>query len=125
MRGVIAGPLVVLAACAATPEGDAPDLRARENVADAATSDSDRLYRLVERLDADDVVVRMTALRALESRTGETLGFDPHAPRSERIAGQARWIEWIRGRDSFSPSPSASKIEDEAWCIPVANPIFS
>jgi len=49
----------------------------------------------VEALDAADILVRTAAIRALERMTGERLGYDPGAPRTDRTEAIERWVRYV------------------------------
>lgn len=55
---------------------------------------------LVGMLDSDDPAERMLAIRALERRTGQTLGYDHAAEELERRAAVERWVEWCREHEA-------------------------
>lgn len=50
---------------------------------------------IVECLRADDDLVRMMAIGALERMTGQTLGYDFADPLPLRLEGYRRWKEWV------------------------------
>jgi hypothetical protein len=52
---------------------------------------------LIERLESDDPAERMLAIRVLEERTGQTLGYDHAGPEGERHRAVDRWREWAKG----------------------------
>jgi len=55
-------------------------------------SDPASIARLVEQLDSQDPAARMLAIRALESRTGETKGYIHTDPEWKRQVAIDRWI---------------------------------
>jgi HEAT repeat protein len=88
----------VLAGCApAVSSGGfhAPDPASRMYAIEAAVRANDRSAtpHIIEQLDSDDPAVRLVAICALERLTGETHGYCAYAPRHEREAAIARWIE--------------------------------
>lgn len=58
-------------------------------------SDPRSLARLVEQLDSQDPAARMLAIRALERRTGTTLGYEHAAPVWERQEAIERWMKYL------------------------------
>jgi hypothetical protein len=50
--------------------------------------------QLIERLEDDDVSVRMMADRSLRDMTGRDFGYVAHAPEPERRQTVRRWREW-------------------------------
>lgn len=89
-------------ACVPEPKGgfDSPAPSKRlEAIAQASQrEDNDSLVQLVEKLRSSDPAERMLAIRALEERTGETLGYDHAAPHWERIEAYNRWLEYLQNR---------------------------
>ncbi len=64
-------------------------------LASGKDADPRSLPRLVEQLDSQDPAARMLAIRALENRTGTTLGYihtDPEWKRQESIE---RWLNFL------------------------------
>lgn len=53
--------------------------------------DPETLRGLVGQLESSDPAARMLAIRALERRTGQTLGFEPSDPEWKRQAAVRRW----------------------------------
>jgi len=68
------------------------------------------LVGLVEKLGSVDPVERMLAIRALERREGETLGYDHAAPRWERIEAINRWRSRV-GMDPLSDGDDGQDAE--------------
>ena len=80
-----------------TPKGfDSPDPTSRLiAITDAASSnDTAAIPELIEQLESNDPAARMLAIRALESLTGTTLGYDHASPWWERTAAVRRWEQW-------------------------------
>lgn len=69
-------------------------------IVQASGDDADRgsLFRLVEQLDSQDPAARMLAIRALESRTGTTLGYTHTDPEWERQLAVERWVSYLEER---------------------------
>jgi len=65
-------------------------------------SEPGSLARLIEQLDSQDAAARMLAIRALESRTGETKGFNHTDPEWKRQAAIDRWIVSLESGDLAS-----------------------
>lgn len=80
------GAVALAAADATAPAGD---------LRPPGRSELDDLAALVVLLDADDPVVRMAAIRGLEARTGDRLGYDPVVPRAERAPAVRRWARRV------------------------------
>ncbi|MEM9374425.1 MAG: hypothetical protein AAGA55_12355 [Planctomycetota bacterium] len=75
-------------------------------------SDPATLARLVEQLDSQDAAARMLAIRALEARTGTTMGYTHTDPEWKRQEAIDRWISSLEKGGSVpdtvaEPSPSA------------------
>lgn len=65
-------------------------------IVDASRLDDDEsLVRLVEKLRSFAPAERMFAIRSLEIRTGETLGYNHAAEHWQRIAAYNRWLDWL------------------------------
>jgi HEAT repeat protein len=68
----------------------------------AAARDRAAVPRLVEQLDSDDPAVRLWAILALESITGERLGYNPYADAASRRPAIDAWAAAVHdGR--FTP----------------------
>jgi hypothetical protein len=77
---------------------DAPGPSRRlEAIVRASGSDADprSLPRLVEQLDSQDAAARMLAIRALEHRTGTTLGYNHTDPEWKRQEAIERWLNYL------------------------------
>jgi hypothetical protein len=68
-----------------------------EAIIQASGPDADprSLPRLVEQLDSQDPAARMLAIRALENRTGETLGYVHTDPEWQRQEAIDRWMNYL------------------------------
>ena len=77
----------------------APNARLDAIVAAADASDRASLEKLVEQLDSGDDATRMLAIRALERRTGTTLGYEHDAPIWQRREAVNRWVERLAEAD--------------------------
>lgn len=83
-------------------ESDNPAARLYAIQQAAAARDRAAVPQLVEELDSDDPAVRVWAIHALESITGERLGYNPYAsPEARRPAIEA-WTEAVR-QQRFHP----------------------
>lgn len=83
--------------CAAPPGGlDSPVPSERLRAVGRAVKEQDRsaVPKLITMLGSDDPVVRLVAIRALESLTGETHGYEHAAPEPLRQATVALWVAW-------------------------------
>jgi len=58
---------------------------------------------LIEMLDADAPGLRLVAIESLERLTGERLGYEYHAPESERAEAVDRWVAWYGAGGSGTP----------------------
>ncbi len=63
--------------------------------------------KIVEQLDADDPVIRMLAIDALERLTGETYGFHHYDPPDKRHAAIQRWVTAVQSGAVPHPTGSA------------------
>jgi len=54
---------------------------------------------LVDALRHSDAVVRLAAIRALETITGQTYGYNAYAPRAKRDRAIARWVQAVSGSE--------------------------
>lgn len=81
-------------------DSPAPSKRLDAIVAAADQRDPETLRRLVERLDAEDAVERMLAIRALERRTGETFGYRFEDPEWVRREAVDRWVAFVEAEGS-------------------------
>lgn len=90
-----------LRGCAAPPGGlDSPVPSERLRAVGRAVKERDQsaIPKLITMLGSDDPVVRLAAVRALESLTGETLGYDHAAPEAKRQEAIAAWVAWNNQR---------------------------
>ena len=80
------------------------DLLIRDKAACALASDQIHLSpeqrlrlltRVVDLLESPEPWTRWTALRVLQTQTGQDKGFGPKAPDPERAAAVARWRRWL------------------------------
>lgn len=103
MRVVPGAIAILLTACGPTvrPSFDSPEPAARNQAAVQAAERRDRsaVPHLVRMLDSDDPATRLVAGAALKRITGETLGYDPVGPESERREAIARWEAYV-GKDT-------------------------
>jgi len=60
-----------------------------------ANRDVSALPDLVRQLGSDDALVRVAAIDALETITGDTRGYRPHAAEVERRQAISRWTTWL------------------------------
>lgn len=91
------GVLLAGVGCASLPRGfNSPDPGTRIKAAIRATAERDlsSIRYLIGMLESDDPLERMMAIRALETLTGETHGYDYAAPEWDRQAAVDRWVEW-------------------------------
>ncbi|MDX9912332.1 MAG: hypothetical protein RBS39_10930 [Phycisphaerales bacterium] len=88
-------------------ESLSPRERAVAAVRAGDARDASAIDDLIRMLDSDDPAERFAAIDALESITGETLGYNPSARASERDAAVVRWVDWRRA-DAAGASGQAS-----------------
>lgn len=88
----------------ATLESGGESLLVRDKAACALASDqihlSDEqrvrlLARVIELLESPEPWLRWTAVRVLETQTGQRKGYGPRAPEAERAAAVERWKRWL------------------------------
>jgi len=89
-------------------DSPAPTKRIDAIVGASELQDTESLGRLIEQLESEDPAARMLAIRALESRTGATLGYNHAAPRWQRIEAVNRWIEYLNEQEAAEPEPEHS-----------------
>ncbi len=59
------------------------------------------LFRgLISSLDDDKLDVRQISVRVLEEHTGQRKGYDPNAPREERLEAMGVWYRWLSEYES-------------------------
>ncbi len=75
----------------------------------ASTGDEAALPDLVRQLSSDDTLVRLSAIDALESITGETRGYDPHAREIERREAIDRWTQWLESAQTGADDEEAAR----------------
>ena len=101
---IAAGLASMLASCGPTVRPDfnsaEPAARNAAIVQAARGNDQSRIPDLIRMLRSDDPATRLLASEALESMTGQTMGYDPEGPEVERLAAIDRWREWDRIRAS-------------------------
>jgi HEAT repeat protein len=105
---------LILCACSSPPRGfGSPDPSARlEAIVHAEeTRDRGAIPQLIESLGNDDPVVRLAAINALETITGQTLGYHYWAPDAERRAGAEAWAAWYKEKRGDGTGSKASSDE--------------
>ena len=107
-RGRIGLPLLVLGlGCGVAPRhfrdliDPAPMTRARAAHLGDGHPDAVAIPALIDRLEDDDPVVRLSAHTALRRRTGQQFGFLPWAEPDERARAVARWRSWWTGHQGI------------------------
>lgn len=115
LAGGVAGGMVGCGGPAADRGLDARDPAPRIGavVEAASASDAGVEPRLVELLDSDDPAVRMLSIRALERRTGRTLGYDHAAQPADRAEAIQAWRVFLAARGepggpATGPEPAAA-----------------
>lgn len=76
-------------------DSPAPSKRIDAIVDASALEDDESLVKLVEKLRSNAPSERMFAIRSLEIRTGETLGYQHSAHDWQRVEAVGRWIEYL------------------------------
>jgi hypothetical protein len=99
--------LAVLGGCIPSEKTDfdaAGPSKRLDAIVQASGNDADprSLPRLVEQLDSQDPAARMLAIRALENRTGTTLGYNHTDPEWKRQESIERWINYLESGGSDS-----------------------
>ena len=94
------GVVLLVAACAAPPPSSdfsSPDSASRIASIEKAVQDRDaaRVRQIVELLDSDDPAVRLVAITALETLTGQTNGYHYDDPPSARKSAVERWVVFV------------------------------
>lgn len=108
---------VLLFAAGCLPSQQAPakaDFRAPDTtgrvpaiVGAANTDDQASLDELIHALSDQDAAVRLFAIRSLEERTGQTLGYRYYEAADKRQAAIDRWHAWLSDQGlSSEPTPS-------------------
>jgi len=99
--------LVLPVGCFPRPEvgfdSPAPSKRLDAIVEASRMEDDESLIKLVEKLRSLVPTERMFAIRSLEVRTGETLGYDHAVPHWKRIDAYNRWLAWLRDQGLTLP----------------------
>jgi hypothetical protein len=91
------GVATLLWGCASPPGGlDSPvPVEQLDAIAKVAREkDRQAIPKLIGLLNSDDPVVRLSAIRTLESLTGQTLGYDHAAPEYRRRQMVQAWADW-------------------------------
>lgn len=83
----------------------------------ADQTDDDSLKGLISQLDSDDPAARLLAIRALEKRTGQTLGYEHDAPPYVRNAAAREWVTWYNARPPEA-APGSTAQPTPASAIP-------
>jgi len=73
------------------------------------------LTTLADKLDSENLRVRVLAFTALSSIAKKKFGYDPAAPAGERKAATEKWRQWVSERIQQKPDP------DKAVVIAVDN----
>ena len=100
-RGWIGLPVLVLVlGCGVAPRhfrdliDPAPMTRARATHLGDGLPEAVAVPALIDRLEDDDPVVRLSAHEALRRRSGQQFGFLPWADPAERARAVTRWRSW-------------------------------
>ncbi len=84
-------------------DSPAPSKRLDAIVQASELEDIESLVKLVEKLRSHAPAERMFAIRSLEIRTGQTLGYDHAAEHWQRIEAYNRWLEWLNDQGITTP----------------------
>ena len=100
IQGLSLGLMMLVSGCLPAEKAgfDEPNpLRRMDAIVLASDEDADpeTLARLVEQLDSQDAAARMLAIRALEKRTGTTLGYIHTDPEWKRQEAVDRWMNYL------------------------------
>lgn len=91
-------------------DSPAPSKRLDAIVDASHLEDDESLVKLVEKLRSQAPAERMFAIRSLEIRTGQTLGYDHAAEHWQRIEAYNRWLTWLQDQgislpETMTPQP--------------------
>lgn len=90
---------LIITGCVPTPEtafdSPAPNKRLDAIVQATGRTDHESLAGLVSQLESTDPAARLLAIRALEQRTGQTLGYEHAGQVRDRRAAVSRWKEYL------------------------------
>ncbi len=94
------GVVLLVGACAAPPprnDFSTPDSASRIVSIETAArvNDASNVRRIVEQLDSNEPAVRLKAISALKSLTGETNGYHYDDPPSIRKHAIERWVTYV------------------------------
>ena len=95
-------------------DSPAPSKRLDAIVDASGLEDDESLVKLVEKLRSFDPAERMLAIRSLQIRTGETLGYDHAGHDWKRLEAFARWVEYLeeRGIDTSGLESDTATTDD-------------
>ena len=79
-------------------DSPAPSKRLDAIVDASGLEDDESLVKLVEKLRSYDPAERMFAIRSLQIRTGETLGYDHAGHDWKRLEAFTRWVDYLEER---------------------------
>lgn len=88
----------------------APLFRARAIPLGRGLPDAVVIPSLIQSLDDNDQVVRLTAFTELKKRTGQDFGFVPYAEPRERAAAVLRWRAWWNGQACKTALPRSRRV---------------
>ena len=91
-------------------DSPAPSKRLDAIVQASELEDDESLVKLVEKLRSPVPSERMFAIRSLEIRTGETLGYDHAAEHWQRVDAYNRWLDWLEAHN-ITPLDDMTPIE--------------
>lgn len=94
-------------------DSPAPSKRLDAIVNASALEDDESLLKLVDKLRSPDATERMFAIRSLEIRTGETLGYEHAAPHWQRVEAYGRWVRRLKERDILIPEHMRVKDDEQ------------
>lgn len=91
-------------------DSPAPSKRLDAIVDASRLEDDESLVKLVEKLRSQAPAERMFAIRSLEIRTGQTLGYDHAAEHWQRIEAYNLWLTWLQDQgislpETMTPQP--------------------
>ena len=89
-----------------------PDVASKAMNEAAAAQSRRAIEPLVKRLYDEDPAIRMSAIRALEDITGETIGYRSYESEVKRVAAIKRWEAWLVEQGLASEQESAAEGEN-------------
>ena len=89
-----------------------PGLRARAVQAAVARNDAAAVPLLVDRLEDEDVAIRLYAAQALRRLTGKDFNYRYYRPLADRTQAVERWRRYVRSSARDAPRTQAPSVSD-------------